>query len=371
MPKSPENLPSTLTWDIWVRLFHWLLVLAVVAAAATGFLADATWLRLHLAAGLGAAALVLARIVWGAFGSTHARFSSFVPGPHAVLEHLRGHGHRHLGHNPLGALMVLAVLTAVLALALSGITLLGGLYRLGPLAAGLGPATGIAARNLHEALAIGLIGLVAFHLGGVAFESRRSRENLARAMVTGRKPRRLGDVPARPARPRAGAALGAIVLIGGGLLAANAALTDRPLDAMPAAPVASVVADECAACHMAYHPSLLPAATWSAIMRSLDDHFGEDASLDPATTAEIEAWLTAHAAETAATYPARIFAEAAAEPVAITGLAAWKRLHADLPEALFASRAVAGRSNCLACHLDAESGRFSPFAIHIPKEISP
>lgn len=371
MPRSANPATETPVWDIAVRLFHWLLVLTVTTAAATGFLADATWLRLHIAGGLAAAALVLARIVWGFFGSTHARFSDFVPTPRAVARHLAGRGARHRGHNPLGGLMVIAVIAAVLALAITGITILGGALRTGPVAADLDVAAGLAAREVHESVAFGLLGLVAVHLAGVAFESRRASENLVRAMVTGRKAHRPGDVPARPVRARSAAALGLIALIGGGLAAANAALMDRPVPGRPAAAVAPVVADECGACHMVYHPALLPAATWTAITATLDDHFGEDASLDAATTAEISAWLAANASDRVETRAARAFAAAPAEPVAISDLPAWRRLHAGLTEAVFTRPDVVARSNCAACHRDADTGRFSPFAIVIPEETNP
>ena len=355
-------------WDIWVRLFHWLLVLSVSLAAATGFFAAAPWLRWHIAGGLAAAALVLMRIVWGFLGSPHARFADCLPTPGAVIAHLRGGGHRHLGHNPLGALMVLALLAGVLALALTGLGLLGGLLRTGPLAPDLGTDAGFALREFHEVLALGLLALVALHLAGVAFESARSRENLARSMVTGAKPRRAGDVPVRPAPVRGLAALGVIAVVGAGLAGANAALSVRPVAGLPTAEILPVVAEECGACHMVYSPSLLPAAAWDGIAATLDDHFGEDASLDDETTAEIAAWLTANAAETVDTLPARLFARAPDAAQGITDRPAWQRIHADLPDALFASRPVTSRSNCAACHGDAETGRFSPFAISIPKE---
>lgn len=358
-------------WDVWVRLFHWLLVLSVSLAAATGFLAAAPWLRWHIAGGLAAAALVLMRIVWGFLGSPHARFADFLPNSRTVIAHLRGRGHRHLGHNPLGALMVLALLAGVLALALTGLGLLGGLLRTGPLAPDLGTAAGFALREMHETLAIALLALVALHLAGVAFESARSRENLARSMVTGTKPRRAGDAPVRPARARGLIALGVIAVVGAGLAGANAALSARSVPGLPSTDILPVVADECGACHMVYPPSLLPAEAWAGITATLDDHFGEDASLDDETTAEITAWLTANAAETVDTLPARLFARAPDDARGIVDRPAWQRIHADLPDALFASRPVASRANCVACHADAETGRFSPFAITIPKETTP
>ncbi|MFD2174816.1 cytochrome b/b6 domain-containing protein [Rhodobacter lacus] len=365
---SPEPR-TTPVWDLFVRLFHWGLAATVGVAAVTGFFGGAGRLQGHLTAGLIAAALVLARMVWGFCGPTHARFADFVPSPAALRAHLRAEDGRHLGHNPLGALMVLAVLAAVLVLAVTGLLMLGGMFRIGPFAAGTSFAAGWGAREWHETLAIGVLGLIALHLGGVAFESRRSRENLARAMLDGRKELRPGDAPAAeiPARPVLAFTL--LAGLGAALVAGNAVLAARPVPGQPVAQIDPVTAAECGACHMVYHPSLLPRAGWQALIAGLPSHFGEDASLAPATAREIEGWLTAHAAETTETLPAKLFARTAPEaPFTITATRAWARLHEDLPEALFRTKPVGSRANCAACHPDAVSGRFSPFALSIPKE---
>jgi len=362
-------LPPTRVWDLWLRLFHWGLALTVALAAATGFLGGAETARLHVTAGLIAAGLVLARLVWGFFGPTHARFAEFWPSLDKLRSHLSGKDARHLGHNPLGALMVFAMLAAVLALAVTGLVMLGGMFRIGPFAASLGPDAGFSARELHELVGFFVLALTLAHLGGVVFESRRSRENLARAMLTGLKESRPGDAPQRDIPARVVLAMLLIGALGASLVAANAALSARPVPGLPVAQIEPTTAAECGACHMAYPPSLLPAASWHGLMAGLPDHFGEDASLAPETAARIEAWLVANAAETVDTLPARIFARIdPAAPFTVTAIPAWKRLHADLPEALFASKPVASRSNCAACHADAASGRFSPFAIAIPKE---
>ncbi|MGB5559686.1 MAG: cytochrome b/b6 domain-containing protein [Paracoccaceae bacterium] len=361
---------SVSVWDIWVRLFHWSLVLAVSVAAVTEFVLNASWITLHVIGGLTAAALVVARMVWGFVGPTHARFRDFIPRPAALRAHLRDPGaHRHLGHNPLGALMVLALFGAVLALALTGLGQLGGALKTGPLAFALDYGQGAFVGSLHEALAIGLLGLVALHIAGVVFESLRSRENLSRAMVTGRKPRRTGDHRSRLAKAQPFLALAILGALGAAAYIANSALSARPVPKMPVATLDATYVAECSACHMAYHPSLLPAGSWRAMMATLDKHFGEIASLDAATTAEITAWLTAHAAETVDTKPAHRLAQIAPDaPFTLTETPFWKRVHGDLPDALIQSPAIGSRANCAACHSDAETGLLSPFAISIPKE---
>ncbi|ARE39716.1 Ni,Fe-hydrogenase I cytochrome b subunit [Rhodovulum sp. P5] len=369
MTSRSTPFPEVPVWDIWVRLFHWGLVATVALSALTGFFGDARWLAVHLASGGTAAALVLARIVWGVFGGGHARFADFVPRPRALLSHVIGQDHRHRGHNPVGALMVLAVFVAILALAITGLVILGGWLRLGPLAADLGTGAGHAARELHEAVALGVAVLVLMHLGGVLYESRRSDENLARAMVTGLKEARPGDIEPDGVRPRAGRAVKTIAAMAAMLLSGGLILSMRPVPNQPVAAIDPLTAEECGACHMVFHPSLLPARSWQQLMAGLDTHFGENAWIDAGDAAEIEAWLTANAAETVDTAPARIFAQPAPEaPFTLTETPAWQRLHGTLPEALFNRAPIFTRANCAACHADAETGRFSPFAISIPKE---
>jgi cytochrome b len=358
-------------WDPFVRLFHWALVAAVTVAAVTGLLADAPWVDVHVWAGTAMAGLVAARLLWGFLGPGPARFAGFVVGPRAVLAHLRalraGTAGRHLGHNPLGALMVLALLAAAVALAATGVVAYGGVLKAGPLAFATPYADGRAMLEVHEPLAYFLLALIALHGAGVAFESRRSRENLARAMVTGHKPARPGDhLPAvRPARPVAAALLALGIL--GAAAAGLGTLAARPPLGVPAAALDPVYAAECAACHVAYHPSLLPRASWNALFDGLDDHFGEDASLDPATTARLRAWVLANAAEAYDTKAANRFRTVEpAAPFSITATRFWQRTHADIPDAVFAGPAVVSKGNCEACHADARAGRFYPGNVRIP-----
>ncbi len=365
-PPSPTTTtaPSVPVWDLGVRLFHWSLALAVAAALGLGFLGPKRLLDWHVLAGYAAAALVLFRLVWGVVGTTFARFSSFPPSLSAVRAHLAGKQAAAYGHNPLGALMVYALLAIVLALVVSGIVTLGGALRQGPLSALVAYADGRTAGEVHEWLAWAIAGLVALHIGGVLFESRRERENLARSMLTGRKrPRRdaTPDISARPA-----AALAALALAGIAIAGAWTWASRLPNRFIPAAPLPEWAA-ECGDCHTAHHPSLLPAARWSAIMAGLDDHFGEDASLDAPTAGRIGAWLVANAAERHDTMASNAFRLAdAAEPLRITATARWRRIHRDIPAETFRRSGIGAAANCAACHGDAATGLFAPQQISIP-----
>ena len=169
-------------WDPIVRIFHWSLVLSFAAAWFTPQSSEA----IHHWAGYVAAALILLRLLWGVLGTPYARFSQFVRHPAAVMRYLLailgGREARHIGHNPAGGAMVLALLTAMAATALSGWMMITETYY------------GVEwVETAHSLLAHGLALLVFIHIGGVVLASLRHRENLVGAMITGRKRKTLGE----------------------------------------------------------------------------------------------------------------------------------------------------------------------------------
>jgi mono/diheme cytochrome c family protein len=112
-------------------------------------------------------------------------------------------------------------------------------------------------------------------------------------------------------------------------------------------------AKECGACHMAYPPVFLPARSWAAITGDLANHFGEDASLDPATTKAIADYLAANAADTTPGAPAAQILSGIRStdlPLRITEMPFWRRIHGEVPSSDFTSPQVKTKSNCLACH---------------------
>ena len=182
MKRGPVS--PLLVWDLPVRLLHW----ALAAAVAVAWLSTLGWFRAHEPAGYVALGVVAARLAWGFAGGRYARFSQFVRGPRTTLEYTSslwaGRESRYIGHNPLGGWMALALLGCVAAL---GVT--GWLYTTDAF-------WGMAwLDQLHTALAWLLLGLAALHVAGVVFTSRRQRENLVRAMLSGSKAApRPGDI---------------------------------------------------------------------------------------------------------------------------------------------------------------------------------
>lgn len=179
-------------WDPLVRLFHWGLVLSFVVA----YLSAEEAIELHVWAGYAALGLVVFRLFWGIVGPGHARFTDFVRGPRTVFVYLRSalglRAERHLGHNPAGGAMVMALLLVLALTGLSGLLLLGAGEFSGPLAGyawSLGAEGARVLEAIHGFFTELTLVLVLLHLAGIVLASLQHRENLVWAMFTGHKPR--------------------------------------------------------------------------------------------------------------------------------------------------------------------------------------
>jgi cytochrome b len=174
--KGDTTQRRILVWDAPVRLFHWLFAACFAGAWLTA--ESEHWRLVHVALGYTAGGLVIFRLAWGLIGTKYARFSSFVRGPASVWRYLlgisRGHPQRHVGHNPAGAVVIVALLALACVLTMTGWATyndVGGGW--------LG--------ELHEALANIMLALVGIHVAGVIVSSWLHRENLVGAMLSGHK----------------------------------------------------------------------------------------------------------------------------------------------------------------------------------------
>ena len=127
---------------------------------------------------------------------------------------------------------------------------------------------------------------------------------------------------------------------------------------------------ECASCHLAYSPALLPRVSWQRMMGGLEQHFGENASLDPATQADILRFLEANAADSGRSrigdkVMQRMDKNAA--PLRITETRWFVKKHDEVPRATWARKSVGSAANCAACHRQAEKGVFDEDTVRIPK----
>ncbi len=214
-------------WDIWVRLFHWSLVVLFTVAWFTGEEEN----DLHIWAGYAILGLLVFRVIWGFVGSRHARFGDFIRPPAEVVSYLKGLAsgrvRHYLGHNPAGGWMILALLLSLSVVTFSGLKVYAIEEGKGPLAWTVSPSAetypaagyreeweeedeameleeageheeaGMEAgedeeeeefwEEIHEASVNFTLLLVFLHIAGVIVSSRLHRENLVRAMITGYK----------------------------------------------------------------------------------------------------------------------------------------------------------------------------------------
>ncbi|PKO46264.1 MAG: cytochrome B [Betaproteobacteria bacterium HGW-Betaproteobacteria-4] len=196
-------------WDLPTRLFHWLLVLAVIAAVVSGQLGGSL-IDLHGKIGLAIVGLIAFRIVWGFAGSTYARFAQFFPTPAKIRVYLKGEW-RGLGHNPLGGLSVFSLIFLLTVQVTSGLFANDDIAFVGPLFDLIDKSLSDRLSGIHHLLSNVLIGFVVLHVGAVIFHGRVKKDDLVKPMLTGWKEGATGE----PARGGGVIALAVALLIAG------------------------------------------------------------------------------------------------------------------------------------------------------------
>lgn len=221
--KSIDPAPLVPVWDLPVRLFHWSLVLLV---GLSWWSAEQGFDRAHFWSGYGLLFLLLFRILWGFFGSSTARFASFLRGRSALAAYLRHGETRQAGHTPLGGLSVLAMLLALLVQIGSGLVQIDDDdFVEGPLSGLVSYDTALVVHDVHEVGFKILLGLIALHLLAIVYYELVRRRALVRPMVTGLAELPPEIPPMRPARRgRVVACAAAALLLVAAILGAAPAL---------------------------------------------------------------------------------------------------------------------------------------------------
>lgn len=179
--------PRTRVWDLPTRLFHWTLAALIVFSFVTIKLGG-NWVDWHMRSGYAILALILFRLLWGFAGSRYALFSSFVRGPGAVFGYLSRRVRHLAGHNPLGALSVLALLAAVLVQATTGLFTNDGSFTEGPLAKLVSSAVSDRLSTIHRWGETLLYVLVGLHVAAILFYTFVKRERIVPPMLSGDAP---------------------------------------------------------------------------------------------------------------------------------------------------------------------------------------
>jgi cytochrome b len=186
-------------WDLPLRIFHWGLVICVLGSIITGSLGGNSFIW-HFRFGYCVIGLLAFRIVWGFAGSTYSKFSSFPPSPGKAIAYLKGEPaavltpgqtpHAHLGHNPLGAFSVYAILLALIFQVSTGLFANDAIMWDGPLRNYVSNDTSDLLTTLHKVNRIVLLVLIGLHLAAMGFYTWVKKEPLVGAMVSGYKDRR-------------------------------------------------------------------------------------------------------------------------------------------------------------------------------------
>jgi cytochrome b len=200
IPQGDEALSSgeraaQPVWDLPIRLVHWTLAALIAFSWWSAEYHRTDW---HIWSGIAILTLLVFRLLWGLFGSSTARFATFVPGPHAVRNYFAGRW-TGIGHNPLGALSVLALLGAVTIQVALGLVAQDedGIYA-GPLSRLISSDASDSARDLHELWFYVVLTLIALHVAAILFYRIVRRKRLTSAMITGKARLDPGADPMRP-----------------------------------------------------------------------------------------------------------------------------------------------------------------------------
>lgn len=191
----PDERPRVVqVWDLPLRIFHWLLVIAIVAAYVTAEFGGSAWADWHGRIGSFVLALLVFRVLWGFIGTQHARFLNFLPTPARIRAYVAGRW-QGAGHNPLGALSVIALLLLVAAQVVTGLFSNDDITFSGPLADLVGKGTSDRLTGWHQELFYVLAAFIGLHLLAIVCYWLIRKSNLVAPMITGKKVLATGESP--------------------------------------------------------------------------------------------------------------------------------------------------------------------------------
>ena len=331
------------------------------------------WLSFHIGVGTAVGMLLAFRIFWGVFGSYYARFSSLRLSRRELVRYIntvrRNIKTSYTGYNPAASWSILAIIVFGMLAVISGLVVFGldegrGLFRVlyrdfymlsKPM------------KLLHLGVTYVLIVLIFIHISVVLLETLMHKTGIISAMFTGRKLSAATEMPLATGMPLTILSFAWVVSPLFAVLYIYAAMETQPPIKLT---IPSVYKKECAACHMAFPPNTLPAKSWKILMAGLQDHFGEDASIDESARKDIEEFLIENAAEQSLEEASVKFIRSIDKdnpPLRITDITYWKEKHKFIDPAIYRRGSIKSKINCAACHKWSEYGSFEDNDIRIPR----
>ena len=361
-------------WSLITRLFHFLLVIAV---GVVFLLAEfENLLSIHAAVGFTIGLLFLYRILWGFMDVRYSRFKDFnfnITDLKEYMFSIFGKKKDYVGHNPASSWAIIAILVLGLGAVFTGMVVYGTQEGMGVfsfLNISLFKEMDLF-EDIHEFFANAFMAVIFIHITGVVLDKVLYKSKAVESMVDGCK-----EGEAESLRLTFLQKIFGIVWIASSVLfliyllsnPSNLLIADAntAVDYKKEHPL---FYKECISCHTLYPPYLLPRESLVKMMENLEDHFGEDASLDGEDTTSIKEYLAKNSAESSTKESAfKILSSMYSnESMAITKTPYWKRRHSEIDKSVFESKKVAARSNCKACHKNIEQGLLNDKEIKIPQ----
>ncbi|TYK66773.1 cytochrome b/b6 domain-containing protein [Colwellia echini] len=177
-----------LIWDLPLRIFHWSFALTILGSWYTAENKD-DYIGLHIQLGYVALGLLVFRVLWGFIGPKHARFSQFIPSPKKLIAYLKHSDHDKpiVGHNPLGALMVILMIVLITLQAVSGLFINDDVFSSGPYYGSISNELEKVMSFIHHNSFNVMIGAIVLHISAITYYGLVKKQNLVLPMITGNK----------------------------------------------------------------------------------------------------------------------------------------------------------------------------------------
>lgn len=347
-------------WGRGVRFSHFWLILSFAGAYIFSDIKNGLYLHASFGALFGVA--LIFRIVWGFIGTKFSKFSDFdFRDLFGYFTSFFGQKKRYLGHNPASSIAIILMLILGLACTFSGLVLYGIDENSGIFAFLYNEYARFAfIKDLHEISAYALLGLIIIHICGALIDKLIYKNDSINSMIDGYKLSQKDE----SIKPSYTQNIFTFIWIFG-LLSCLLYFLDRQNFILKsrAVPVDFnaqnfLFVKECASCHMAYAPWFLPKKSWEIMMAGLENHFGDDASIDEEDANKILAFLQANSAEHSGTKIAFNILKYAKndENIAITQNEYWIKKHRKINEEIFKNEKIKSKANCIACHENIDKG---------------
>lgn len=357
-------MKKILVWSVFTRLSHVLMMVFMLAVFLTPEVKSL--LSLHVALGYALAVLFGLRVVWGLMDVKYSKFKDFNFKLSDLKEYMFsifGHKKAYIGHNPASSYAIIAMIVLTFLAVATG-----------ALAYGVKEGMGIFAfmnhtlfrdmklfKEVHEFFSNALMFVIFAHIAGVLLDKLLHKSDALQSMIDGQKTAddeglKLTIFQKMFGVLWIGLSIFTLVYL---LMAPNSLLMSDGNQRMDYAKEHPAFYKECISCHTLYPPFLLPSKSWISMMDNLENHFGDDASLDEKTTLSIKDFLVQNSAENSTKESAwRIMNSMARDKdyLAISETPFWKSRHKKIDKSIYAQADIGKPSNCKACHANIEDG---------------